>query len=526
MPSKLDKNDEAARDLGCYFDEAQADRAVRFIEAYYIPSTTGKVVNLLGWQRDFVRRFYGWRTSDNRRRFRRAVISTGKKNGKNLIGSAIQLYELIGNVQPSPFVVSASTTRENAGQIYREIAYSIRHNEKLNKLCKCLDSGKEVRVKTLNSRYKAFSADAGSSEGENISALIVDELHAHQSDKLYRALEYSTVARPDSFSLIISTAGADQSSLWFELFRYAQAVQRGDTVDTTLLPAIYTADPEADPSDPATWRQANPSLGKSFTEEDFKKDYTRATAEGTAALLSFYRYRLNRWVASDKAYMSGPEWDACSGTIPEDELKNAPLIVACDLSQTIDPCSVSCVWALPDRKFYVRNHSWVCEEGVRRRDQTLLPRYQSYASDGTLTISKGKANDYRSIHNYILDLRERYNLRKVVWDRYNAVEMTTTLEQEGIKCEAFPQNHRFFNSPVKELEIAVREQRVTVEPNAMLRWAMLNCILDVDSWGNAKPDKGKSTDKIDPCVSLLMALSQAVLENPVSVYSERGFLTF
>src|SRR5205085_1105131 len=113
------------------------------------------------------------------------------------------------------FVVSASTTRENASQIYRELSHTIRGSDKLKKVAKCLDSMKEVRVRSKQARYKAFSADGGAAEGENISCLCVDELHAHKSDTLYRSLEHSTIARPDGFTVVISTAGSDLSSLWY-----------------------------------------------------------------------------------------------------------------------------------------------------------------------------------------------------------------------------------------------------------------------------------------------------------------------
>ena len=46
--------------------------------------------------------------------------------------------------------------------------------------------------------------------------------------------------------------------------------------------------------------------------------------------------------------------------------------------------------------------------------------------------------------------------------------------------------------------------------------------------GNIKPDKEKSTEKIDGAVAAIMALDQAVRNggNTGSVYDERGILSF
>lgn len=519
-------SDRKALEEGCYFDAQAADRAVAFIERYYRPSTIGQTVKLLDWQRDLVRRLYGWKTKEGRRRHRKVILSCAKKNGKNFINAGILLYELFGGVQPSPFVVSASTTRENAGQLYREMSHSVRADAKLNKLCKVRDSFKEIRFPTKSGRYRAFSADAGAAEGENISALVVDELHAHVSDKLYRSLEYATIARPDGLTCVISTAGFDQSSLWYDLFKYAGAVEKGEIIDTGLLPLVFTTDAEDDIEDPVVWKKANPSLGTAFTEDDFSRDLQAAKAD-TSSLISFRRYRLNQWVQAEDGFVNPERWDACKAPMTDAELRDCPLYVACDLSQTTDPCSVSLCFALGNKNYYIRNVAWVCEEGVKRRELTNLPKYRAFAEDGVMTITKGSVNDYRQIKAYILGLRQKFNVKEVTFDQYNAIELCAELMSEGMTVYRQPQNHKAYTAPVKEFEVALTEGRLKHDGNRLLRWALTNCRLDVDSYGNCKPSRDKSTDKIDPAISSLMAFGRAVEQGASgqprkSIYEGRG----
>lgn len=520
-------NDEQALKEGCYYDEEAAERAIKFIEAYVTPSTIGKPITLLEWQRQIVSNLFGWKRPDGSFRFRRATISTAKKQGKTVLVSALLAYGLLGNLCPSPFVVSASTSRENASQVYRELAFSIRANKRLTGVCKCLDSLKEVRCKGKDSRYRAFSADAGASEGENIGPIcVIDETHAHNSDRLYRSLEYSTVARRGIF-VNCSTAGQDQGHFWYEVFRYAQGVQDGSIADTSLYPFICSIPEEADLEDPKVWRLANPSLGVSFSEEDFRRDYDRAKAGGQADLISFRRYRLNQWVQSENSYIDPIKFDRCVSPLSEHEYKDCPLFVGVDLSQVADPCSVSQVFSLPNKGYYVKSHSWVCEEGVKRREQTNLPKYRAFAGDGNMSITKGTVNDYRQIKEHILSLRQRFNLKEVIFDQYNAIEMAAQLQAEGLTVYRQPQNHKYYTAPMKEFEIAINEQRIKHDgKNKLLRWALGNTRLDVDGFGNCKPSKDKSTDKIDPTVSTLMAFGRAMEAGAVgarkSVYEGRG----
>jgi phage terminase large subunit-like protein len=525
-------SDKKAVEEGCYFDWAAADRAVEFIEQYYIPVNIGKPITLMDWQRDYVRRLYGWKNKNGHRRHRKAILSTAKKSGKTILQAGILLYELFGGVQPSPFCVSASTTAVNASQVWRELDYSIRQNPKFrkhldSKSIKTLESYKTISWKAKNAKYKAFSSDAGSAEGENISALVVDELHAHESDKLYRSLEFSQVSRPDGVQLIISTAGHDLSSLWFDLFTYAKGVQNGEIIDTGLLPLIFTSSDEADIDDPATWRSSNPSLGISFSEDDFKKDLDRAKAGGTSDLISFRRYRLNQWCRADDAFIDPIKYDRCLAPVAEHELQGKPLYVGCDLSQTTDLCSISMVWALGDRNFYVRNHSWACEEAVRRREMTNMPKYQAYQADGVLTISKGNVNDYRLIKGYILALKAKYNLKEVIFDQFNALEMCHELMAERIVVYRQPQTHKHYTSPCKEFEISITEGRIKHDGNRLLRWALSNTRLDYDAYGNCKPSRDKSTDKIDAAIATLMGFGRAVEATAIatakkSIYDSAG----
>jgi len=527
-------NDNKAIEEGCYFNKEIADKQIRFIETYCIPSTLGKTIKLLPWQKHIVRELAGWLREDGTPRFTRATISTAKKQGKTLLVSSLLLNALINTNIPSPFVVSASTSINNASQVYRELAYSIMNNRKLNKICKCVDSLKEIKYPKRNARYKSLSSDSASHEGENSFFTLIDETHAHQSNKLYRSLEYSTIARKGLF-VNISTAGNDVSHFWYDIFKYAQSVQNGQLIDTSLFPYICTIPENADIENPNIWRLSNPSMAQkgeptiSFGEDDFRRDLQRAKNGGVADFISFKRYRLNMWTQSSENWIDALKWDRCAKPLRLEEYKNMPLYIGCDLSQVSDPSSITLVFCLPDNKYYIISHAWVCEEGVKSRSKEAsnMPKYLEFQAEGSMTISKGSVNDYFSMHAFLKKCKAQYNLKEIIFDQYNAMEMAGQLQAENITVYRQPQTHNHFTSPMKSFEVALNEQRIMHDGNnKFLRWSLANTKLDIDSFQNYKPSREKSVDKIDATISTVMAFGRACAlsagTNKKSVYEGRG----
>jgi len=62
-------------------------------------------------------------------------------------------------------------------------------------------------------------------------------------------------------------------------------------------------------------------------------------------------------------------------------------------------------------------------------------------------------------------------------------------------------------APTKRLLELVLTGELAHGGNPVLRWMASNVIVQMDPAGNVKPDKGKSREKIDGIVALIIALS-------------------
>jgi hypothetical protein len=99
--------------------------------------------------------------------------------------------------------------------------------------------------------------------------------------------------------------------------------------------------------------------------------------------------------------------------------------------------------------------------------------------------------------------------------------------QMGFTVVPFGQGFKDMSPPTKELMKLVLEQRIAHGGHPVLRWMMDNIFIRTDPAGNIKPDKEKSTEKIDGAVATIMALDRAIRcgnENVESVYDTRGLL--
>lgn len=81
--------------------------------------------------------------------------------------------------------------------------------------------------------------------------------------------------------------------------------------------------------------------------------------------------------------------------------------------------------------------------------------------------------------------------------------------------------------PTKELMKLTLEKKIAHGGHPVLRRMMDNIFIKSDPAGNIKPDKEKSTEKIDGVVATVMALDRAIRcgnDNSESVYDQRGLL--
>jgi len=88
----------------------------------------------------------------------------------------------------------------------------------------------------------------------------------------------------------------------------------------------------------------------------------------------------------------------------------------------------------------------------------------------------------------------------------------------------FGQGFASMAHPTRELLRLVLDKKIRHGGNPVLKWMADNMTVKQDPAGNVKPDKSKSSEKIDGIVALIMAIDRALRAEGGSVYDTRGML--
>jgi phage terminase large subunit-like protein len=466
----------------------------------------GQPFHLRPWQVRIVKQIFKKRR-DGRRQYRTCLLMLPRKNGKSELAAAIALYGLLADGEVGAEVYSAGADRDQAGLVFGVAAQMIRNDPTLAQACYIVDSQKRIVHEQSASFYRAISAEAYSKHGFNASMVIYDELHAAPDRRLYDVLSTSMGARQQPLFLVISTAGYDKHSILWELYSHAKKVQENPQLDPTFLPLLYEAPADADWTSEKVWKGCNPALGDFRSIEEMRIVCARAKAI-PAQENTFRRLYLNQWTEQDTRWLSLTAWDACQGPIDWAAFAGRRCYLGLDLSRTTDLTAVVAVFPDADGVgFSVLPHFFVPADRIGERVIRDRVPYDEWARRGSLTACPGPTVNQLLVRAYINDLCERFDVRFVAYDPYNAVELMRQLGDEDQRpCVKVRQTKAELSSPSKALEEAVLTGALHHDGHPVLRWNIGNVAIDIDFAGNIQPSKEKSTERIDGVTALVTAL--------------------
>lgn len=509
-------DDKAAR-AGCYFDVAAAEKVREFFRRFLRHSKgqfAGQPFELLNWQwQDLIGPLFGWRRKDGTRRFRKAYVEIPKKNGKSTLAAGVGLYMLIGDGERGAEVYSTACTRDQASIVHGEAINMVKASEGLSAYLRVNHSTKEILFDRTQSKYKALASDAGSSEGLNSHAMVIDELHAWKGTAgraFYDSLKYAGRARRQPLQFVITTAGDDQTSVCWELHQYAEQVISGAVEDHRFFGYIRAADQADDWNQPEIWRKANPSLGETISEEEFGADLREAVKTPTS-LAQFLRYSFNLWSSGGDPAIRPEDWAACKVEFTAAELEGRECYAALDLSRSKDMTALVLVFRDDDEGWYrVLPFFWMPMATIMHPATPEVVRV--WERQGLIRATEGNVTDYRQVKADIVELAEKYQFVEMAFDPYFAEELTQNIADEtGVERVAFHQTITNFAAPSAELERLVAAGILQHDGNPVLAWQAGNLVWRMDPSGNKRPNREGRQKKIDGLVALIMALGRCML---------------
>jgi len=513
------------------FDPAKARRVIDFVQClkHTKGEFHGKNFQLLPWQEKIISDVFGTVREDDptMRQYTTAYIEIPKKQGKSELGAAIALNMLVNDSEWKAEVYSCAADRQQAGIVFDVAVDMVKQSPALMKRIKIIPSTKRMIYQPTGSIYQVLSSEVATKHGLNVSACIFDELHTQPTRALYDVMtQGSGDARKQPLWFLLTTAGTDRNSICWEVHQKALDILEGRKADPRFYPTIFGLGENEDWQNEKNWYKCNPSLGHTISIDKVRDAYRKAI-ETPADENMFRQLRLNQWVKQSIRWMPMDRWDECGGVVDASALEGRACYAGLDLSSTSDLTTLVLVFPPEneDEPYIVLPFFWLPDEtlGLRvRRDHVM---YDVWERQDFIQTTEGNVVHYGHIERFIVQLGERYNIREIAYDRWNATMMVQALEDDGFTMVPFGQGYKDMSPPTKELMRIVLERKLNHGGHPVLRWNMDNAFVRTDPAGNLKIDKEKSTEKVDGAVALVMALDRAMKnQNGGSVYDERGLL--
>ncbi|MFN0055972.1 MAG: terminase large subunit [Planctomycetales bacterium] len=492
------------------FSELHAGRAVRFFETqlkYVEGAKAGKPFLLEPWQRQIVRDLFGWLREDGTRRYRLAYVEVPRKNGKSTFAAGIALYLLLADGEKRPQVYSCAGDRAQASIVFNAAREMVETGGKFVR-------GKSLlrQYKILNTQdsgwYEATSAEGYTAHGRSPSGIIFDELHTQPNRQLWDAMLSGRGAREQPLVIAITTAGHDRSSICWEMHQRSKAAIENPDGDPTFYGVIYGAEPDEDWTSEEVWRKANPNLGVSVSLEFLREECTAAQANPEHENV-FRNLYLDQWTQQAIRWIQMAAWDACAEPLRLEDFEGCDCFAALDLASTRDVNALTMLFRR-DGTYYAFPVFWVPEDS--HGDRTKQDRRQviNWAAKGLIRTTPGNVTDYQTIADDILELGERFTIRKLGYDPWGpARAFAQIIEASGFPVTdlvEFRQTIGNFTAPCKELIRLISSGQLRHGGDPVLRWMAENVAIRRDANDNIRPDKENSADKIDGIVALIMAL--------------------
>lgn len=475
------------------------------------------------WQKFFylnVELFYWKKTG--KRRYKTAHLEVARGNGKSAMSSVTGLIYLnLIEVVAGNKVYACATKRDQA----RIVLDSARAMAKKNKSY-LKNTGAKVYMHKIThekseSEFVALSSDHDSLDGLQPVLAIVDELHAHKNRKLYDVVDSAMSKRKDSFLQVITTAGDSTAGIGYSQSQYAKKVALGEVDDDTFMSLVYTLDEDDDWKDPKVWIKANPNWGVSVDPEAFTAKARKAMANPSDEA-NFKIKHLDLWQNTLTQFFSVKKWDALGDTsLKLEDFKGMKCYTGVDLASKIDIASIGYVFKNKKTgKFTIFDQSFCPEETIEESKNNL---YTEWVESGALIKTPGASHNIENIRNAYVKEANNLKVAATHYDPWNATEFAQQLEKKRIDATEFRMSVANLSEPMKKLEALIRDGLIEHNGSPLLSWCLGNVVAKRDHNDNVFPRKDHDSLKIDPIVSIIMAIAGWVDEEEnESVYETRG----
>lgn len=332
----------------------------------------------------------------------------------------------------------------------------------------------------------------------------VDEwLSGDVREDVIGAIEQSASKLDDYLIVAVSSEGTVRNGSGDTIKMELMDILKGEYVNPHVSIWWYNLDTIEEVGDPSKWVKAQPNIGKTVSYETYQLDVERAE-KAPAARNDILAKRFGIPMEGYTYFFTYEE------TIPHRRTTfwQLPCALGADLSQGDDFCAFTFLFPLSGGRFGVKTRNYITSLTLDKLPLAMRQKYDEFINEGSLVIMDGTVLDldlvYDDLDRYILDAE--YDVRCFGYDPYNAKAFVERYAQENgpFGIEKVIQGSKTESVPLGELKKLAGE-RMLIFDEAMMQFAMGNCITLEDTNGNRKLYKKRYEEKIDAVAALMDA---------------------
>jgi len=468
---------------------------------------------------------YGWqkKTDTSIRRFKKALISLARKNGKTILVAGIALYEFLFGRNPamSRQLFCTANDRSQARIAYDMIRKQLdalrSQNSDIRKATKIVRD--ELRNLNDESYVRALSRETGAVDGFEPYVGILDEFAASKTNEMIELLESGQGQLDNPLILIISTAGLDLNVPMHTIeYAYIEKLLDEEVENDEYFAFIAEQDNEEEIADEANWIKSNPILEvKALRKKmmDYLRKRRKVSLE-TGTVNEVLVKNFNMWrQSSEESYMDKESW--ASAKIDKPNTKKRRVWLGVDVGRSSDLFSISPM-VMMDDYWYADSFSFVATKygliAKEKRDGVSYTNLERMGECEITMLESGVIDDERVLEKIEEMVYENdWELQGIYFDPYQFGSLLTMIEKRHPEWPLvqIPQTTMVLNMPTKQFRDDVRQGKIKHSGNQLLTMAINNAYTRVDNNG-MRIDKNKNSNKIDPLDALLDAYAACYLE--------------
>lgn len=502
-----------------HYDQAKADRAIRFIETFCCQTSDkrGKKLVLEPFQKFLLSAIFGWVDDDGNREFQEVLIILGRKNGKSVLAAAIMQYLMVADGEYGPQIYVMACTDSQAALCYGSAKKMMKQSPVLSKRERTGTVPERRRQGILHEANDGFITTLTMNtelDGLDVHCGVCDEVAAWKSDGPYSDVKQGMSARRQPLMLEITTAGFVRNSIYDTQYAYASRWLDGEIEDDRFIPFIWELDREDDwMHDEECWYKANPGLGTIKSIDTLRGFVQRAINEPTfrpTVLVKDFNVPQN----SSTAWLTWEE----SGSDERFDFWGAGFrycIIGFDYAQSVDLACAQVLCMRPmadgfDPHIYETSMYWMPETKFEAQEtkgdkanKDHAP-YRLWRDQGLLRVVPGNIVPVSVLAEFINELRDEHGLYTFAlgYDPWHILGDDRKLLEQMVgesRCEQVIQGVKTLSDPMYRIRADYQQGRFIDDAHPINRWCRMNVMAIYDSNLNILPDKkeGKGANKID-----------------------------